>query len=120
MVPKLTLNSDFKEFIESLNANGVEYLVVGGHAVALHGYPQFTKDLDIWLKRDRANAERVVQAIADFGFSSLGLTPEDFLTPDQFIQMGYPPLRIDLATDLSGIRFDECYPSRVEADIDGV
>jgi hypothetical protein len=88
------LNQDFKEFIELLNANRVRYLVVGGYAVALHGHPRYTKDIDIWLDRDEENAERVVRALDQFGFGSLGLTAGDFLEPDQIIQLGYAPNRI--------------------------
>lgn len=84
-------NPDFKEFVQSLNDNEVRYLVVGGYAVALHGHPRYTKDLDIWLWLDRENALQVIAALQHFGFGSLGLTPEDFLTADQIVQLGYPP-----------------------------
>ena len=76
------LNQDFKEFIELLNANRVRYLVVGGYAVALHGHPRYTKDIDIWLDRDEENAERVVRALGQFGFGSLGLMTSVLMTPD--------------------------------------
>lgn len=88
----MKLSRDLKEFVESLNANDVRYLVVGGYAVALHGYPRLTKDLDIWLWLDAENASRIVKALADFGFDSLGLHATDFLVPDQIIQLGYPPI----------------------------
>lgn len=114
------LNQDFKEFIQSLNANGVRYLIVGGYAVALHGYPRYTKVLDIWIAMSEENARRMVQALADFGFGSLGLVPQDFLVPDQIIQLGYPPARIDLLTTLTGVDFDECYEARVEVTVDDV
>ena len=114
----MKLSRDFKEFVESLNANDVRYLVVGGYAVALHGYPRLTKDLDIWLWLDAENAFRIVQALADFGFSSLGLQVADFMVPDQIIQMGYPPNRIDLITTLPGVDFENCYETRVVIVID--
>lgn len=114
------LNQDFKEFIQSLNANNVRYLVVGGYAVAAHGYPRYTKDIDIWIAMDQENAQRMVSALRDFGFGSLGLKPEDFLKPDQIIQLGYPPARIDLLTTLAGVDFETCYPSRVEVLLDGI
>ncbi len=114
------LNRDFKEFIESLNDNGVRYLVVGGYAVALHGYPRYTKDIDIWLERTPENAKRAIDALNQFGFGSLGLQAADFLEPDQIIQLGYPPARIDLLTTIPGVSFDECYKSRVVVDVDGV
>lgn len=90
------LNQDFKEFIASLNANQVRYLVIGGYAVAFHGYPRYTKDIDIWIERNEANAARMVEALEDFGFGSLGLQADDFVEADQIIQLGYPPARIDL------------------------
>lgn len=114
------LNQDFKEFIQSLNANNVRYLVVGGYAVAVHGHPRYTKDIDIWIAMDEENARRMVSALQDFGFGSLGLKPDDFLTPDQIIQLGYPPARIDLLTTLAGVEFETCYASRVEVVLDGV
>jgi hypothetical protein len=84
------LNPDFKEFIRLLNEHNVRYLVVGGYAVALHGYPRYTKDIDIWIWLDPENAERIIAALADFGFGSLAIQAEDFTTPDQVIQLGYP------------------------------
>ena len=113
-------NPDFKEFVQSLNDNGVRYLVVGGYAVAFHGHPRYTKDLDIWLWLDRKNAAQTIAALDQFGFGSLGLKPEDFLTADQIVQLGYPPNRIDLLTTLPGVEFDECYANRVVVEIDNV
>jgi predicted nucleotidyltransferase len=110
----------FKEFVQSLNDNAVRFLIVGGYAVAFHGHPRFTKDLDIWIEVNQENGERLVTALAQFGFASLGLTADDFLEPDTIIQLGYPPNRIDLITGLAGVNFGECYANRVEAEIDGV
>jgi hypothetical protein len=90
----------------------VRYLVVGGYAVAFHGHPRYTKDIDIWLARDQENAEKIVQALVDFGFALLGLSVDDFLQPELIIQLGYAPNRIDLMTDVSGVIFDDCYPKR--------
>jgi len=114
------LNQDFKEFIASLNANGARYLVVGGYAVAFHGHPRYTKDLDVWLDMTPANAEKIVKAIEAFGFASLGLKEKDFLLPNQVVQLGYPPRRIDLLCALDGVDFAACYESRVEVELDGV
>jgi predicted nucleotidyltransferase len=114
------LNQDFQEFIQSLNANGVRYLVVGGYAVAFHGHPRYTKDIDIWIEMMPENAANAVKALEAFGFGSLGLQAADFLVPDQIIQLGYPPSRIDLLTSIPGVTFDECYASRVEVKIDEV
>ncbi len=112
------LSKDFREFIQSLNANDVRYLVVGGYAVAIHGHPRYTKDIDIWIWLDEENAERMLKALEDFGFGSLGLQAEDFLTPDQIIQLGYPPNRIDLIISLPGVDFETCYKSRVVVTLD--
>ncbi len=112
------LNPDFKEFIQLLNEHDVRYLVVGGYAVALHGYPRYTKDIDIWVWLAPENAERIIAALTDFGFGTLGLQPEDFTTPDQIVQLGYPPARIDLLTSLSGVDFEECYASHLEVEME--
>ena len=101
-----------------LNAHNVQYLVVGGYAVTFHGYPRATKDIDIWIWLDAANVEKMIGALDEFGFKSLGLKAADFLEDDQIIQLGYPPARIDLLTTLPGIDFKDCFPSRVEAQID--
>jgi len=113
------LNRDFKEFIQSLNDNHVRFLVVGGYAVAFHGHPRYTKDLDIWIEMTKENAQKIIHSLKQFGFDSLGLMEEDFLIPDQTIQLGYPPSRIDLITTLSGVDFETCYSSRVLIEIDG-
>ena len=109
------LNRDFREFFQSLNDNGVRYLVVGGYAVAIHGHPRYTKDIDVWIEPDRDNASRTIAALAQFGFASLELVAEDFLEPDRIIQLGYPPARIDLLTSVPGVDFAACYPARVAA-----
>ena len=114
------LNQDFKEFIQSLNDNAVRYLVVGGYAVALHGYPRYTKDIDIWVEMTDENASRVIKALNQFGFGFLDLKAADFTIPDQIIQLGYPPRRIDILTTLPGVEFPDCYTSRVPTDMDGV
>ena len=115
----MILNQDFKEFIQLLNEHEVKYLVVGGYAVAFHGYPRYTKDIDIWIYLDKANAEKLLKALKDFGFGSLDLKVEDFLDPDQVIQLGYPPNRIDLITDLKGVEFKNCFSAKIEVEIDG-
>lgn len=113
------LNPDFKEFIQSLNDNQVRYLVVGGYAVALHGHPRYTKDIDIWIEMEVDNSKKVIRALEQFGFGSLDIKGEDFLIPDEIIQLGYPPSRIDLITTLPGVEFPACYNARVEVEMDG-
>jgi len=114
------LNPDFNAFVESLNANRVRYLVVGGYAVAFYGHPRYTKDFDLWIEMSPENAARVVRALDQFGFGSLGLKADDFLVPDQVIQLGFPPNRIDLLTTLSGVDFAACYALRVEVELGAV
>jgi hypothetical protein len=114
------LNKDFKEFVALLNQNKVDYLVVGGYAVAIHGHPRYTKDLDIWLWVDKQNADNMMTVLTEFGFSSLDLSAEDFLTKGYVIQLGQPPNRIDLLTQVDGLEFELCYPEKVIVDIEGV
>lgn len=95
-------------------------MVVGGYAVAFHGYPRYTKDIDFWIWLDRENARKTIEVIKEFGFSSLGLTENDFLDGDNVIQLGYPPARIDLLTELIGIDFDHCFEKRTVVDINGL
>ena len=116
----MKLTPDLKEFIQLLGDNSVRYLIVGGYAVAFHGHPRYTKDLDIWIHLEPSNAARIVAALRQFGFGSLDLQPADFLSVDQIIQLGYPPNRIDLLTTLPGVDFDECYKGRVVVEVDGV
>ncbi len=115
----MVLNQDFKEFIKSLNENEVKYLVIGGYAVAFHGHPRYTKDLDVWVELSEQNASRLMKALDAFGFGSLGLKAADFLEPEQVIQLGYPPNRIDILMTPKGIDFATCYDQRVLVDIDG-
>ncbi len=114
------LNKDFKEFAELLNSIGVEYIVVGGYALAAHGHPRYTGDLDIWVRPSPDNIARLLQALGSFGFGSLGLSAGDFLEPEAVIQLGYPPQRIDLLTAIDGVTFDTCYPKRVAMKVGDV
>lgn len=114
------LSRDFKEFIELLNANEVKYMVVGGYAVALHGHPRYTKDLDVWIELSPGNADRILSVLDKFGLGSLNLKPDDFLEENQIIQLGYPPNRIDLLTTLKDIKFEDCYKTKVKVAIGDV
>ena len=116
----MIFNQDFREFIESLNKHNVRYLLIGGYAVALHGHPRYTKDLDIWIWMDNTNAVNLLNALKDFGFSSLPLVIEDFLKPDHIVQLGFPPNRIDLMTSPKGVEFNTCYASREKIEIEGL
>lgn len=105
----LRLDRDFSEFIGFLSAHEVRFLVVGSYAVAVHGHPRYTGDLDVWVLVHHDNAERLLCALDDFGFGSVGLTAADFMQPNRVVQLGYPPLRIDLLTSVDGVAFDDCY-----------
>jgi len=114
------LTQDFKEFLELLNKNQVEYLIVGGYAVAMHGYPRYTGDLDIWINANRETAAKMIKVLDEFGFGSLGLQQTDFMESGNMIQMGYPPFRIDILTRADGVDFADCYRNRVIVEHDGV
>jgi hypothetical protein len=116
----MKLEQDFKEFIEWLNAHDVTYLVVGGYAVGAHGLPRATKDLDVWVLAARDNADGLIAALDDFGFGGLGLQAADFVRDDVIVQLGYPPVRIDILTSIDGVQFVDAYPHRVEGSIDGL
>lgn len=116
----MELNRDFREFFASLERHSVRYLLIGGYAMAAHGHPRFTKDLDVWIWMDPVNSRAIVDALDSFGFGSLGIAESDFLTADTVIQLGYPPQRIDLLTSPSGVTFDECWADRMTIDVDGV
>ena len=111
-------SQDFREFIELLIKNKAEYMIVGGYAVGIHGHPRYTGDLDIWLNPTPQNAELILKSVNDFGFSSFKLTQADFTKPGNVIQLGYPPLRIDLLTEIDGVTFEECFKNRKEVTID--
>lgn len=115
-----SLTRDFSEFLQCLNVHAVEYLVVGGHAVAYHGYPRATSDLDVWVAVSPANAARLAAALVQFGFDVLDLTPELFLRPDRVVRMGIPPNRIEIQTGIDGVDFQACEPRGVTAELGGV
>lgn len=114
------LSKDFKEFVALLKKHEVEYMIVGGYAVGVHGYPRYTGDLDIWLNPTTTNAGRILQAIDEFGFGSFNLTVEDLTKEGNVIQFGQPPLRIDLLTSIDGVAFDACYANRKVVTFDGL
>ena len=111
---------DFREFIQLLNEHEIEYLIVGGYAVALYGYPRFTGDLDVWIRASILNAERIMTALRKFGFESLKISESDFTTPDSIVQLGYPPVRIDILTSLDGVEFESCFASRHRVVFEGL
>ena len=103
----MILAQDFQDFIQLLNKHKVAYMIVGGYALAFHGKPRHTGDLDIWINISEDNATRMVKVIKDFGMAALGLKKADFLRPGYVTQIGYPPLRIDILNEIDGISFND-------------
>ena len=103
----MELHIDFRDLLASFLKHEVEFLVVGGYALAAYGVPRATGDLDLFVLPTAENARRIVNALADFGFGSLGITEADLSKPDQVVQLGYPPVRVDLLTSLTGVNWEE-------------
>ncbi|HEU4507552.1 MAG TPA: DUF6036 family nucleotidyltransferase [Pyrinomonadaceae bacterium] len=114
------MNPDYKELLLAFNANNVEYLIVGAHALAAHGHVRATKDLDVWVRPNKSNAQRVLQALADFGAPVSDVTVDDLSRRETIFQIGLPPLRIDVITDVDGVEFAEAWPDRFETMFGGV
>ena len=114
------LEPDFRDMLSAFNDARVEYLVVGAFAMAGHGLPRATGDLDFWVRATPDNATRVVGALAAFGAQPDVATAQDFTTPDLVVQIGTEPLRIDILTTISGVEFGDAYPARVSILVDGV
>ena len=115
----MKLDKDLLELLALLCSHGAEFLVVGGHAVAFHGRPRLTEDLDLFVRPDRANGIRIVAALREFGFAELALEASDFEADDRVIQLGRSPNRVDLLTRLYGVEFAEAWTRRVAASLDG-
>ena len=114
------LAQDFKEFLNLLRVNQVEYLLIGAYAVGYHGYPRATQDLDVWIASTPQNATRLVAVLQEFGFGMPEVTPESVLRPNNIIRMGREPVRIEILNWASGVDFDECYRKRIVDEVDGV
>ena len=117
---QMLLGKDLNDFVSLCLEHGVRFLVVGGYAVAAHGHPRLTKDLDVWVWVDSENAARLVQVLTEFGFGSLGLIPEDFSEEGQVVQLGYPPNRIDILTSIAGVDFESCWDRRADIVLDSL
>ncbi len=120
MQKMMNLEGDLLDFIRLCNEHKVKYLVIGGYAVSIHGYPRATKDMDVCIKLSEENAEKLITVINEFGFASLKLEKKDFLKKDFITQLGYPPLRIDIINDLSGVDFDEAWKNKKVVQMFGV
>ena len=116
----MQLDSDFSEFVASFAAHDVRFMIVGGYALAAHGLPRATGDLDAWIWTDPDNARRILGSLAEFGFGGLNITEADLTSDDCVIQLGYPPYRIDILTRISGVEFEDAWSRRLIVDLDGV
>ena len=103
----MEVQKDFKEFLALLNAHEVDFMIVGGYALAYHGAPRYTGDIDVFVKPDRKNAQRIIEVLREFGFSSLELSIDDFQNEDNVVQLGLPPVRIDIITSISGVSWEQ-------------
>ena len=112
-------SDDFAELVSALNQNKVQFVIVGAHAVAFHGYARGTKDLDILIRPTPANLPRVLAALKDFGFGSLGLTESDFAGAN-VVQLGYPPNRVDFLSGISGVGTEKVWKTRVKGTYQGL
>jgi hypothetical protein len=109
----MEVQQDFKRLLELFNVHEVEYIIVGAYALAFHGAPRYTGDMDIWIRPDHQNAKRVFAAIDEFGFGSVGLKESDFVNPEKVVQLGVPPVRIDILTSLTGVSWEDAFSGRV-------
>jgi hypothetical protein len=114
------LNPDFRDILSSFDAEGVEYLVVGGYALAAHGLPRATGDIDLWVRATPENASRVHRALIAFGAPADRFQEADFASDDLILQIGVPPSRVDVITSIEGVSFDEAWPNREVIVVDGI
>jgi len=105
---------DFRDLLELLNAHKVEYMIVDTYALAFHGAPRYTGDMDIYVKPNPTNAQRIMAALNDFGFGSVELSAKDFEVEDKVVQLGFPPVRVDIVTSITGVSWEEAVIGRVE------
>ncbi|HUT55960.1 MAG TPA: nucleotidyltransferase [bacterium] len=117
---RIELQHDFKDFLKLLNSNGVEYLIVGGYAVAYYGHPRATGDLDIWIGVNVSNAGKTALAVREFGMPAADADADLFTQENKIIRMGFPPVRIEVLTGVSGVEFADCYKRRKTVDVDGI
>ena len=116
------MNEDFRDLLAALLGTEARFLVVGAHAMAVHGVPRATGDLDVWIAADPTNADRVWSALRTFGapVAAMGVGRDDLTRPDQVVQIGLPPRRIDILTSISGVGFDEAWSGRVTHEVGGL
>ncbi|MFO7915416.1 MAG: hypothetical protein R6U43_06970 [Candidatus Krumholzibacteriales bacterium] len=116
----MEVQQDFKKLFALLNKHEVEFIIVGGYALAFHGAPRFTGDMDIFVRPSPENASRVLEALNEFGFGSADLKKEDFYTPKRVVQLGVPPIRVDMITSLTGVSWEEAFAAKSPGSYGGV
>lgn len=116
---KMYIPDDFREFLRLLAKHSVEYLLVGGYAVVYYGYPRATNDMDFWVATHKANASKMVEVLHEFGYKE-GVDAALFFETDKMTRLGYPPVRIEILTQIDGVNFQDCYRRRLSTKIDGV
>ena len=114
------LNDDWRDFLAALDANHVEYMLVGGVALGVHGHVRYTRDLDVWFRGSEQNAERLIAALRDFGFNDLKVSPLEFCKPRAMLVLGAEPNKIELINFADGVDFDQCFPNRIVVPLAGV
>ncbi len=114
------LNPDYRDILSAFSDEKVEFLLVGAYALAVHGRPRATGDIDLWIRRSEENARKVLRALTTFGAPVSGLSEADLTTPDMVFQIGVAPRRIDILTSISGVEFDEAWEAREEVAIEGL
>lgn len=114
------LPDDFRDFLKLCNQKRVKYLLIGGYAVGFYGYPRATGDMDIWIERSAANAQKMVAVLKEFGFDVPALSSELFLEKGKIVRMGVPPIRLEILNGISGVEFAVCYPLRRRGMMDGI
>ena len=116
----MQLPPDFKEFLKLLNSRQVKYLLIGGYAVSYYGYHRATGDMDIWIAIEPTNAAKICEVLKEFGFNVADLSPDLFLQANKIIRIGVPPLRLEILTTISGVKFSDCYAEKLTVEIDEI
>jgi len=109
----MEVQQDFRDLLELFNAHKVDYLIIGAYALAYHGVPRYTGDMDILVHPDPDNARRILSALTEFGFGSLDITVDDLALPDKVVQLGVTPVRVDIITSITGVSWEDAKAGRV-------
>jgi hypothetical protein len=110
----MEVQQDFRDLLVLFNKHEIDYVIVGAYALAFHGSPRYTGDLDVFVKPDSTNARRIMQALGEFGFGSVGLTAADFEEEGKVVQLGFPPVRVDIITSITGVTWEQARSGRVD------